>query len=60
MVKQDVSPIDLIEELGVETRTLGKWLVGEASPRPGHLHALAKALGVDKEALLEDITEAQA
>lgn len=52
MRKKNISPTILINELGVEPRTLGKWLVGEASPRPGSLHQLARILGVAQSSLL--------
>lgn len=54
MKKKNISPSKLIDELGVEPRTLGKWLVGDASPRPGSLHQLARTLGVNRDQLMTE------
>jgi transcriptional regulator with XRE-family HTH domain len=53
MRRKNISPVTLIDKLGVESRTLGKWLTGEATPQPGSLHQLAQVLGVPRESLLE-------
>jgi transcriptional regulator with XRE-family HTH domain len=57
MARKHVSPRALVDELGIEPRTYGKWATGAAEPRPISLNAISKALGVQPRALLSERKE---
>lgn len=59
MARKRISPRELIADLGIEPRTFGKWATGAAEPRPISLNAIARVLGVSREALLSERQDSQ-
>jgi transcriptional regulator with XRE-family HTH domain len=57
-IKRNLSQADLAEQLGVSKISLWKWERGQTTPIHGNLVALARALGVNPDALLYDAEEA--
>jgi transcriptional regulator with XRE-family HTH domain len=55
MRDRNISPRAIIGELRIEPRTLGKWLAGEAFPKPSFQFQLARVLGVTEAELLTDL-----
>ncbi len=58
MRKKHVSPKELMEEMCVDPRTIGKWLTGVAVPQPGHLQRIARFLGVTTDKLMTEGSDA--
>ena len=56
MTRKKITPLALKEALKgkVAPRTIGKWLLDEAQPRPVFLAVLAEALGVKPSDLQDD------
>jgi hypothetical protein len=53
MREQDTNPIKVCEDMGINPKTMGLWLVGLTEPREITLRALARFLKVkDKNDLL--------
>ena len=48
----------LAVQIGVSYGQLGRWLRADVTPRPEHLHALARTIGADPEAMLAEYLRA--
>lgn len=48
------TPARLAEELGIDEKTVQRWLAGRCRPSPRHQYAVATALGVDRRDLWPD------
>ncbi len=56
LLEAGLTPARLAEELGIDEKTVQRWLAGRCRPYPRHQYAVATALHVDRRDLIPNKT----